>query len=112
MAPKNATRVLFADGGPDVSYWPIATKFSLGLDVSFWGEAEVDWAAEFTASVANDPSLPLGVPIFCNAQGQGTVATLTPEFKATRMKGESCHGATLAHAPLLVLSAGSGSARS
>ena len=39
----------------NVAFWPIATKFSLGLDVSFWGEAEVDWAAEFTASVANDP---------------------------------------------------------
>ena len=30
-------------------------RFSLGLDVSFWGEAEVGWAAEFAASVANDP---------------------------------------------------------
>ena len=32
--------------------WPIATKFSLGLDVSFWGVAEVGWAAAFAASVA------------------------------------------------------------
>ena len=30
----------------------------------------------------HDPSLPLGVPIFCNAQGQGTVATLPPGFES------------------------------
>jgi hypothetical protein len=33
----------------------IATNFSLGPDVSFRGEAEVGWAAEFAASVENDP---------------------------------------------------------
>jgi hypothetical protein len=33
---------------------PEATKFSLGLDVSFWGEAEVIRAAEPNASVEND----------------------------------------------------------
>jgi hypothetical protein len=32
-----------------------ATNFSLGPDVSFWGEAEVGRAAEFAASVENDP---------------------------------------------------------
>jgi hypothetical protein len=37
-----------------VHTWPIATKFSLGLDVSFWGEAEVIRAAEPNASVEND----------------------------------------------------------
>ncbi len=47
----------------DFRSWPIATKFSLGLDVSFWGVAEVGWAAAFAASVAtrsghsNDDSL-------------------------------------------------------
>ena len=35
--------------------WPIATNFSLGFDVSFRGEAEVGRAAEFAASVENDP---------------------------------------------------------
>jgi hypothetical protein len=39
----------------DVGFWPIATNCSLGPDVSFWGEAEVDRAAEFAASVENDP---------------------------------------------------------
>jgi hypothetical protein len=33
----------------------IATNFSLGPDVSFWGEAEVGRAAEPAASVENDP---------------------------------------------------------
>jgi hypothetical protein len=37
-----------------VHTWPIATNFSLGPDVSFRGEAEVGWAAEFAASVEND----------------------------------------------------------
>jgi hypothetical protein len=35
--------------------WPIATNLSLAPDVSFWGEAEVGWAAGFAASVENDP---------------------------------------------------------
>jgi hypothetical protein len=35
--------------------WPVATNFSLGPDVSFQGEAEVGRAAEFAASVENDP---------------------------------------------------------
>ena len=39
----------------DVASWPIATNFSLGPDVSFWGEAEAGRAAEFAASVKNDP---------------------------------------------------------
>ena len=39
----------------DFRVWPIATNFSLGPDVSFWGEAEVGRAAEFAASVENDP---------------------------------------------------------
>ena len=34
---------------------PIATNFSSRSDVSFRGEAEVGWAAEFAASVENDP---------------------------------------------------------
>jgi hypothetical protein len=34
---------------------PIATSFSLGPDVSFRREAEVGRAAEFAASVENDP---------------------------------------------------------
>jgi len=34
---------------------PFATNFSLGPDVSFWGEAEAGRAAEFAASVKNDP---------------------------------------------------------
>jgi hypothetical protein len=38
-----------------VHTWPIATNFSFGPDVSFWGEAEVGRAAEFAASVENDP---------------------------------------------------------
>ena len=42
--------------GRDVAYWPIATNFSLGPDVSFRGEAEMGRAAEFAASVENDPS--------------------------------------------------------
>jgi hypothetical protein len=39
----------------NVAVWPIATKFSLGLYVSFWSEAEVGRTAEFAASVENDP---------------------------------------------------------
>jgi len=35
-------------------FWPFATNFSLGPDVSFRDEAEVDRAAEFAVSVAND----------------------------------------------------------
>ena len=42
-------------GGGYVSCWPIATNFSLAPDVSFWGEAEVGRAAEFAASVEDDP---------------------------------------------------------
>jgi hypothetical protein len=38
-----------------VGSWPIATNFSLGLDVSFRGEAEVGREAEPAASVENDP---------------------------------------------------------
>jgi hypothetical protein len=34
---------------------PFATNFTLGRDVSFWGEAEVGRTAEFAASVENDP---------------------------------------------------------
>jgi hypothetical protein len=45
--------------------------------------------ARSTTSVANDPSLPLGVPIFCNAQGQGTVATLTPGSKRPERKAKA-----------------------
>jgi hypothetical protein len=37
-------------------YWPFATNFSLGPDVSLRDEAEVDRAAEFAVSVENDPS--------------------------------------------------------
>ena len=33
------------------------TNFSLGPDVSFWGEAELGRAAEFAASVENDPTV-------------------------------------------------------
>ena len=39
----------------NVSFWPIATNFSLAPDVSFWGEADLGRAAEFAASVENDP---------------------------------------------------------
>ena len=39
----------------NVSYWPIATKSSSGLYVSFWDEAEAGRAAEFAASVEDDP---------------------------------------------------------
>jgi hypothetical protein len=39
----------------DVALWPLATNFSLGPDVSFRGEAEVGRAADFAASVDNDP---------------------------------------------------------
>ena len=35
--------------------WPFAINFSLGPDVSFRDEGEVDGAAEFAVSVANDP---------------------------------------------------------
>ena len=35
--------------------WRTATNFSSGPDVSFPGEAEVGRAAEFAASVDNDP---------------------------------------------------------
>ena len=45
----------------DVAYWPFATNFSSGLDVSFRGEAEVGRAAEFAASVENDPTATLSV---------------------------------------------------
>ena len=38
-----------------VSFWPIATNFSLGPDVSFWGEPEAGRAAESAASGENDP---------------------------------------------------------
>jgi hypothetical protein len=38
-----------------VRVWPIATNFSLAPDVSFWGEADLGRAAEFAASVENDP---------------------------------------------------------
>jgi hypothetical protein len=31
-------------------------QLALGPDVSFWGEAELDRAAEFATSVENDPS--------------------------------------------------------
>ena len=46
----------------DVGFWPIATNFSLGPDVSFWGEAEVGRAEEFAAPVEIDPSLTLSLP--------------------------------------------------
>ena len=60
----------FEAGGTDFRNWPIAPNFSLGPDVSFRREAEVGRAAEPSASVENDPSLPLGMPIFCDAQGR------------------------------------------
>jgi hypothetical protein len=40
----------------NVCSWPIATNFSLAPDVSFWGEADLGRAAEFAASVENDPA--------------------------------------------------------
>jgi hypothetical protein len=46
-----------------VHTWPIATKFSLGLDVSFWGEAEVIRAAEPNASVAKMTDSDMSGPI-------------------------------------------------
>jgi hypothetical protein len=39
----------------NVGSWPIATNFTLGLDVSFRGKAEVRRAAESAASVESDP---------------------------------------------------------
>ena len=45
----------------EVYSWHIASNFSLAPDVSFWGEAEVGRAAEFTASVENDPEQTLDV---------------------------------------------------
>jgi hypothetical protein len=41
-----------------VRSWPLATNFSLGPEVSFRDEAEVDRAAELAVSVENDPSRP------------------------------------------------------
>jgi hypothetical protein len=40
-----------------VAFWPVATNFSLGPDVSFQGVAEVSRAPAPTASVENDPKL-------------------------------------------------------
>ena len=42
-----------------VAVWPIATNFSLGPDVSFRDEAEVDRAVEFAVSVEHDPTATL-----------------------------------------------------
>jgi hypothetical protein len=47
-----------------VHTWPVATNFSLGPDVTFRGEAEVGRAAEFAASVENDPE-PTRAAQFC-----------------------------------------------
>ena len=55
----------------------VATNFSFGPDVSFRGEAEVDRAAEFAASVENDPG--------CVKTLRGIIA---PEFWALRSCGE------------------------
>ena len=41
--------------GRDVALWPFATNFSLGPDVSFPDEAEVDRTTEFAISVETDP---------------------------------------------------------
>jgi hypothetical protein len=42
-------------------------SFLLGPDVSFPGEAEVSWVAEFAPSVANDPTATLAARLWCNA---------------------------------------------
>jgi hypothetical protein len=39
----------------DVALWPVASHFTLGPDVSFRGESEVSWVAEFAPSVENEP---------------------------------------------------------
>ena len=38
-----------------VTYWPIATNFSLAPDVSFWGEAGMSRPARVAGSVETDP---------------------------------------------------------
>ena len=50
--------------GANVAFWPVATNFSLGPDVSFRGEAEVGRAAEPSASVENDPICDIAAWIF------------------------------------------------
>ena len=44
----------------DVASWPLATKFTLGPDVSFRCEAEVSWETKSAGSVENDPTATLG----------------------------------------------------
>ena len=40
----------------DVAFWPIATNFSLGPQVRFQGEADMNRPAELAGSVKNDPT--------------------------------------------------------
>ena len=53
---------------------PVATNFSSGPEVSFRGEAEVDPAAEFAASVENDPSQTLVAVVRATQRTQATAA--------------------------------------
>ena len=54
-------------------FGPIATNFSSAPDVSFWGEADLGRAAEFAASVENDPTATLAVH-----RGNGLMPGSTP----------------------------------
>jgi hypothetical protein len=71
---------------PDVGFWPIATNFPLGPDVSFWGEAEVDRAAEFAASVENDPSATSATAFCCDAQRCSRCQTVDLSRKGASMR--------------------------
>ena len=59
------------------------TNFSLGPDVSFWGEAEVGWAAEFAASVENG-----------SWQAVTSRAAVGPDPRAVECKNRTRHGPT------------------
>ena len=52
----SVTESVVAESLANVTLWPIATNFSLGPDVSFRGRSGSGRAAEFAASVDNDPT--------------------------------------------------------